>query len=75
MSKFVKTNEKIEAAVTGSYRKIEDTVTGGYKKVEDTFVGSYKKVEDQFIKTFLARDGETVEAARHRVTGRSGDKA
>ena len=75
MSKFVKANEKIEAAVTGSYRKIEDTVTGGYKKVEDTFVGGYKKVEDQFIRTFLARDGETTEEARHRVTGRNEEKA
>lgn len=73
MSKFTETNKQIESAVVGGYQKIEDTVTGGYRKVEDTVVSGYKKVEDKFIATFLAEEGETVEEARARITGKGQD--
>ena len=73
MSKVTETNKQIETAVAGGYQKIEDAVVGGYQKVEDTVVSGYKKVEDKFIATFLAEEGETVEEARARITGKEKD--
>lgn len=75
MSKFTETNQKIEDTVVSGYQKVESTVVGGYKKVEDTVVSGYRKVEKKFIGTFLTKEGETLEEARKRVTGRSGEEA
>ena len=36
-------------------------------KVGEAVVGAYKKVERAFVSTFMAKDGETVEAAKVRV--------
>lgn len=68
MSKFQEFQQKVEETVVGGYKKIEDGVVGGYKKIEDGVVSGYKKVEDHFIDTFLAKDGETTEEARERLT-------
>ena len=56
-SKFVQINEKIA-----------EEVTTGYKKIEDGVVGTYKKMEDKFVDNFLAKDGETVEEAKERIS-------
>lgn len=48
--------------------KIADGVTGGYKKIENGVVGGYKKLENAFVNTFLAKDGESVEDAKARIT-------
>ena len=78
-SKLVKVNEKIAENVVGGYKKIEETVVDGYKKIEDGVVGGYKKVEtgavsafskvsDKFVEKLFAREGETVEEARKRLS-------
>lgn len=59
MSKIRELNKKIEETVVNAYQKMEDTVTGTYQKVEDKFVGA-----------FLADEGETVEQAKARLTGK-----
>ena len=71
MSAIKETNKKIETAVVEGYKKIEDGVVSGYKKIEDGVVSGYKKIEDKFIDTFLAQDGESLEDARNRITGKS----
>ena len=58
----------IEETVVETYEKIEDGVVGGYKKVENTFVSGYKKIEDKFVQKFLAREGETTEEAKERLS-------
>ena len=68
MSKLVEANEKIAEAVVAGYKKIEDGVVGGYKKIENGVVGGYQKIEDAFVNTFLAKEGETAEEAKARVT-------
>ena len=79
MSKLTDTNPTIAGSVPGVFKKIEDGVTGGYKKIEDGFVGGYKKVEsgavsafnkvsDKFVEKLFAREGETVEEARKRLS-------
>ena len=69
MSKFADMNEKIANAVTEGYQKIEDGVVGGYKKIEDGVVRGFGKVSDGFVKTFFAKEGETVEEAKKRLSG------
>ena len=39
-----------------------------YKAIEKGVVNSYQKVEKKFVKTFLAKDGESVEDAIKRVS-------
>ena len=79
MSKLADTNAKSAGSVAGGFKKIEDGVTGGYKKIEDGVVGGYKKVEtgavsafskvsDKFVEKLFAREGETVEEARKRLS-------
>ena len=58
----------IEETVVETYEKIEDGVVGGYKKVENSFVSGYKKIEDKFVQKFLAREGETTEEAKERLS-------
>lgn len=63
-------SNKIEEAVVETYKTIEETVVGAYQKVEDTVVGAYQKVENAFVEKFLAKDGETAEEAKERLTGK-----
>ena len=74
MAKIADTNEKIAKAVTNGYKAVENAVVGGYKAVEGAVVGGYKKIEDGFVDTFLAKEGETVYEAKHRITGGTTDK-
>lgn len=39
-----------------------------YKAIEKGVVNTYQKVEKKFVKTFLAKDGESVEDAIKRVS-------
>ena len=66
-SKIVKANEKIAEAVTNGYKKIEKGVVDGYQKIEQGIVSGYSKIEDKFVKTYLTKDGETVEEAKERL--------
>ena len=68
-SKLVQKNEKIAEAVVDGYQKIEDSVVGGYKKMETGVVGTFNKVSDKFVEKLFARDGETVEEAKKRLSG------
>lgn len=81
MTNFVEKNEKIAEAVVGGYKKIENGVVSGYKKIEDGVVGGYKKMEkgavdgfakvtDKYVEKLFAKEGESVEAARKRLSDR-----
>lgn len=68
MSKFVEVNEKIAEKVVEGYKKIESGVVGGYKKIETGVVEGFGKVTDACVKTLFAREGETVEEAKARLS-------
>ena len=68
-NKLVQVNEKIAETVTEGYKKIEDGVVGGYKKIEEGVVEGFNKVSDKFVEKFFAREGETVEDAKKRLSG------
>lgn len=58
-----------EGAVSG-YQKIEEGVVGGYKKIEDGVVGGFSKVVDKCVEVLFAREGESVEEAKARLSGK-----
>ncbi len=70
MSKFVKANEKIAEGVVAGYKKIENGVVDGYKKIENGAVNGFGKVVDKCVEVLFAKDGETVEEAKARLSGK-----
>ena len=69
MPKIAEINEKIAEKVVEGYKKIEDGVVGGYKKIEEGAVGGFNKMNDTIIEKVFAKDGETVEEAKKRLSG------
>ena len=63
--------KKIEEGVVGGYKKIEDGVVVGYKKIEDGVVGGFGKVVDKCVEVLFAREGESVEEAKARLSGKN----
>ena len=59
MSKFMEANEKIAKGVVE-----------GYKKIEDGVVEGFGKVTDKCIEKLFAKEGESVEDAKKRLTGK-----
>ena len=70
MSKLAETNEKIAEAVVEGYKKIEDGVVSGYKKIEKGAVDSFAKVTDKCVEKMFAKEGESVEDAKKRLSGK-----
>ena len=70
MSKFVEGNEKIAEKVVEGYKKIENGVVGGYKKIEDGVVDGFGKITDKCVEVLFAKEGETVEEAKNRLSGK-----
>lgn len=69
MSKLVEANAKIAEAVVDGYKKIETGVVGGYKKIENGVVAGFGKVTDKCVEKLFAKEGETVEEAKKRLSG------
>lgn len=69
MSKFIEANEKIAEGVVNGYKKIEDGVVEGYKKIETGVVEGFGKVTDKCVEKLFAKEGETVEDAKKRLSG------
>lgn len=67
--KIADTVEKIGQTVTGGYRKIETGVVGGYQKMEQGIVSGAEKVMDQCVSALFAKEGETLEQAKARLSG------
>ena len=59
MSKIAETNEKIAAKVTE-----------GYKKIETGVVEGFEKVSDKCVEVLFAKDGESVEDAKKRLSAK-----
>ncbi len=70
MSKFVEVNEKIAEAVVDGYKKIENGVVDGYKKMESGVVEGFGKVTDKCVEKLFAKEGESVDDAKKRLSGK-----
>ena len=69
MSKFVEANEKIAEGVVKGYKKIEDGVVGGYTNIDTGVVEGYGKGTDNCVEVLFAKDGESVEDTKKRLSG------
>ena len=49
-------------------KKIEEAVVEGYKKIEDGAVEGFNKVTDKIVGAVFAKEGETVEEAKERLS-------
>ena len=63
--------KKIEDGVVTGYKKIENGVVSGYKKIENGMVSGFGKVVDKCMEVLFAKDGETVEEAKARLSGKA----
>ena len=70
MSKFVEANEKIADKVVEGYKKIESGVVEGYKKIENGAVEGFEKVTDKCVEKLFAKEGESVEDAKKRLSNK-----
>jgi hypothetical protein len=61
-------SNKIQKGVVDGYKKIEDGVVTGYKKLETGVVEGFGKVVDKCVEVLFAREGETVEEAKERLS-------
>ena len=68
MKKLADVNEKIAEKVVEGYKKIEDGVVSGYKKIEDGAVSGFNKVADKCVEVLFAKENETVEEAKERLS-------
>ena len=68
MSKIADTNEKIAEKVVEGYKKIENGVVEGYKKIETGVVDGFTKVSDKCVEVLFAKEGESVEDAKKRLS-------
>ena len=61
--------QKIEDTVVEGYKKIENGVVSGYKKIEEGAVEGFNKVTDKCVEKLFAKEGESVEDAKKRLSG------
>ena len=61
-------SSKIQKGVVDGYKKIEDGVVTGYKKMQTGVVEGFSKVVDKCVEVLFAREGETVEEAKERLS-------
>ena len=62
--------KKIEDGVVNGYKKIENGVVTGYKKIETGAVDGFNKVVDKCVEKLFAKEGESVEDAKVRLSGK-----
>ena len=74
MSKIADTNEKIKDGVVDSYKKIEQGVVDSYKKIEEGVVDGFNKVSDKAVEILFTKEGETVEEAKARMSGKKDEE-
>lgn len=60
--------EKIKRIFIEGYQAIEGAVVGAYHRIEAGAVTGFAHVSDWFIEKLFAREGETVEQAKARLT-------
>ena len=70
MAKLADHMEKISDGVAEGYKKIEAGIVTGYKKIETGVVEGFGKVTDACVKTLFAKEGEAVEDAKARLSGK-----
>ena len=68
MKKIADIADEMGQAVTKGYKAIENGVVSGYKKIENGAVSGFEKVSDKCVGVLFAKEGETVEEAKARLS-------
>ena len=68
MKKIADIVDKMSQDVTNGYKKIENGVVGSYKKIENGAVDGFTKVTDKCVEVLFAKEGESVEEAKERLS-------
>ena len=68
MAKLADINERIAEKVVEGYKKVENALVDGYKNIENGAVDGFNKVSDKCIEVLFAKEGETVDEAKDRLT-------
>lgn len=74
MKKIADIADEMGQVVVRGYKKIENDVVSGYKKIENGAVTGFEKVTDKCIDVLFAKEGETVEEARARLSAKKASK-
>ena len=59
-----------KSKIVKASENIADAITGGYKKIEESVVEGFNKVSDKCIDVLFAKEGESVEDAKKRLSGK-----
>lgn len=59
------------AKLAKSMEKISASVVEGYEKIENGVVNGFEKVTDKCVDVLFAREGETVDQDRARLSGKA----
>ena len=62
--------EAVAEGTVSGYKKIEQGVVTGYKKIESGVVDGFGKVVDKCVEVLFAKEGESVEEAKARLSGK-----
>lgn len=65
---MIMSNKNITQGIADGYKKIETGVVDGYKKIENGAVEGFGKVVDKCVEVLFAREGESVEDAKERLS-------
>lgn len=68
MKQLVEVNAKIAETVLSGYKKIENGIVNAYKAIENGAVKGFGMVVDRCVEVLFAKDGETVEEAKARLS-------
>ena len=74
MKKIADIVDEMGRVVMSGYKKIEDGVVSGYKKIENGAVTGFEKVTDKCVDVLFAKEGETVEEAKARLSAKKDSK-
>ena len=70
MAKLADHMEKITEGVAEGYKKIESGIVTGYRKIQIGAVNGFGKITDKCVEALFATDGESVEQAKARLSGK-----
>ena len=68
MKKIADIVDEMGQVVTSGYKKIENGVVSSYKKIENGAVSGFEKVTDKCVGVLFAKEGETAEEAKARLS-------
>lgn len=74
MKKLADSVEQMGQAVASGCKKMESGVVSGYKKMEHGIVTGFEKVCDKCVEVLFAKEGETAEEARKRLSAKKDSK-